>query len=139
MSMEVLTKRLTEIVEIAKKDLTTFDIFSYMNEILQLVNRDEELKDEIEAWQGKVIVFEAIDTGRSISINFTDGVAIGQITKRNDFNLKFEATERTYLELLTGELDPDSAFFKRKIIINGSIPLAFRFKNVFFAKVLAVL
>lgn len=135
--MIVLNKRLKEIVDIAKKDLATFDIFCYMNEILKLANLDEELRYEIETWDGKVIVFEAIDTGRSITINFINGAVTGQMGKREDFSLKFEATERTYLELLTGKLDPDSAFFRREMRIIGPISLALKFKNIFFTKVLA--
>lgn len=134
--MKVLNRRLKEITDAAKKNLAGFDIFRYTNEILQLANLDEGLRGEIETWHGKIMVFEATDTGRSMTISFADGTVKGQAGKREDFSLKFEATERTFLELLSGELDPDSAFFRRKISIRGSIAEALRFKNILFAKIL---
>ena len=117
--------------------MAAFDLFLCMDEIVQLVNLDEELRDEIEVWDSKVMVFETTDTGKAITISFADGAMIGQIGKRGNFTLKFEATERTYLELLSGELGPDSAFFRRKIRIRGPMVEALRFKNILFAKVLS--
>lgn len=137
MSMKILNKRLKEIIDVAKKDLSTFDIFNHMNEMLQLVNLDRELRREVDAWNGKVLVFEATDSGRSVSISFSDGAVIGRIRNGGGFNLKFQATEKTYIELLTGELDPDSAFFRRKIRIIGPVIEALKLKNILFAKVLA--
>ena len=135
--VEVLNRKLKEIVDAAKEDLAVFDIFRRMDEIVELINLDEELRDEIEVWDSKVIVFETTDTGKAIAISFADGAVIGQMGKRENFTLKFEATERTFLELLSGELDPDSAFFRRKIRIIGPMTEALRFKNILFAKVLA--
>ncbi len=135
--VKVLNRKLREMVDAAKEDLAAFDLFRCMDEIVQLVNLDEELRDEIEVWDSKVMVFETTDTGKAIAISFADGAMIGQMGKRRDFTLKFEATERTFLELLSGELDPDSAFFRRKIRIMGSMVEALRFKNILFAKVLA--
>ncbi len=134
---QVLNKRVKEIVNVAKEDLDVFDIFRCMNEIIQLVNVDKELRYEIEVWDSKVIVFETTDTGKAMAISFADGAVIGQMGKRENFTLKFEATERTFLELLSGELDPDSAFFRRKIRIRGPMVEALRFKNILFAKVLS--
>lgn len=134
--MSVLGKKLKEIVAVAKGDLATFDLFRYMNEIAQLANLDEELRCEIETLDNTHAVFEATDTGRSVSISFAKGGVSVQMGKGEDFSLKFEATESTYLELLSGELDPDSAFFRRRIKIIGPLTDALRLKNILFAKII---
>jgi predicted lipid carrier protein YhbT len=129
--------KLKSLVKIAQTNLDSFDLLSHMNEVIELVNKDEELLSEIRNQNGKVIVFEAMDTGRAITIEFKNGIIEGRLGTRQESNLRFSASEETYLKLLNGELDPDSAFFKRRIKITGPITEALRFKNIFFAKVLA--
>lgn len=51
----MLNKRLKEIVDAAKEDLAVLDIFGCMDEIVQLVNVDREVRCKIEDWDSRVL------------------------------------------------------------------------------------
>ena len=100
--------------------------------LIESIRRDPEIMDEIRREKRrKVALFEASDTGKVISIIFDKGDISSYLGRTDKYDLRFEATEATHLGILNGQIDPDSAFFTRKIKIYGPLIEAVRLKNLF--------
>ena len=136
MKATILGNRLNELMDLARGPPDSFDLFGSLNEIVKLANGNESLKPHLAAFGGSLVVFVATDTGRAVSLAFRDSTIEGRPGVDEAFDMKFAATEGTFMELLSGSLDPDSAFFRRRIRITGNIYKAMKFKNVFFSKIL---
>jgi len=103
-----------------------------LREVIGAIRRAPEIMGEIKGEGGrKVAVFEATDTGRCISIIFDKGDISSYVGRMDPYDLRFEATEATHLGILSGQIDPDGAFFTRKIRICGPLVEAVRLKNLF--------
>ncbi|MFH1007302.1 MAG: SCP2 sterol-binding domain-containing protein [Candidatus Latescibacterota bacterium] len=101
-------------------------------ELIESIKRIPEVVADLEKGGGrKVAVFEATDTGGVVSIVFDGGDISACLGRVEDCDLRFQATEAIHLGILSGRLDPDSAFFARKIKIHGSLFEAIKLKNLF--------
>lgn len=132
--MKILKEKFNSLLELGKKNIGFNNISKELNRLLKIVKQDSELIDQLSK-ENKIIVFYATDTDRTITIKLGDGDIVGYIGEPEKYDLKFAALEIIHLGILCGEIDPEGAFFSRKIRIYGSILETVRFKNMYLSKI----
>ncbi len=110
------------------------DIAKKLNTLMKLIKHDIELAERLSR-RNKTIVFQAADTGLTITIKLKNGDISGSIYDPEKYDIKFVASEDIHFRILNGDIDPDGAFFSRKIKIYGSLLDTVRFKNECLGKI----
>lgn len=131
--MKDLKENISDLSKMSKKGIGVNEITEELRKIIELVKQDSAMMSRLSK-ENKIIVFKTMDTNRSITIELKDGNVFGYIGESEKFDLRFEAQESIYLKILSGEMDPDAAFFSRKISIYGSILDAVELKNIFLSE-----
>ena len=105
------------------------DIIQKISRLTETMNRDAQFVKRIAEFAGTTLVLSATDTGRELAI-----VLDGQEVRVHPYvggscDAKIRATEEVHWAVLSGRMDPDTAFFAGKVHISGSVVTAFRVKN----------
>ena len=67
--------------------------------------------------------------------SFDEQRVCAHLNGSGSFDVKIQASEEIHLAMLSGKMDPDTAFFTGKARIRGSVLTAFRIKNKFLSLV----
>ncbi len=118
----------------SKRDINLSNIAKELNLLIDLIKKDSKLVNQLSK-ENKIIVFEAIDTGNTVTIELKKRDISVYIGEPKKYNIKFIAQEVILFGMLSGEIDPEGAFFSRKIKIEGSTMLAVRFKNMYLNRI----
>ncbi len=106
-------------------EATAFGIFLKL-----VVDANPDLKERLPELDGRVMLFEATDLGKSFYL-LIEG---DDIRVRPHFRKPPDAVMRGPLKVLVrvmlGKEDPDTVFFSRELEINGDTAVALHFKNI---------
>lgn len=94
-----------------------------------LVSRNPGISERLAVLDGKVFLFDAHDIAKHYYLLIKNGlITIGPPVEKPDVSMRGEIA--TLLSLLRKKTDADSAFFTRKIKIEGDVQSSVYFKNV---------
>ncbi len=120
--------------KLSRRSINLNNILEKLNMLIKLVKQDSKLVNQL-SMENKIIVFKALDTGRSITIELKNGDISGCANEPIKYDMKFVASENIHLGILSGEIDPEGAFFSRKIKVQGSLIDIVRFKNEYLSRI----
>ncbi len=118
-----------------QRALSSEDIMSQVNRVVETLNHDRQFLDHVAEFRGLTVVLSATDTGRELLISFDEQQVCTHLNGNGPFDVKIQASEEVHLAMLSGKMDPDTAFFTGKARIRGSVLTAFRIKNKFLSLV----
>ena len=118
-----------------QRALSSEDIMSQVSRVVETLNHDRQFLDHLAQFKGLTVVLSATDTGRELSITFDEQCVCTYLNGDGPFDVKIQASEEVHLAMLSGKMDPDTAFFTGKARIRGSVFTAFRVKNKFLSLV----
>ena len=118
-----------------QRALSSEDIMSQVSRVVETLNHDRQFFDHLAQFKGLTVVLSATDTGRELSISFDEQRVCAHLNGSGSFDVKIQASEEIHLAMLSGKMDPDTAFFTGKAHIRGSVFTAFRVKNKFLSLV----
>lgn len=106
-----------------------FRLVSFITPVLLfIVNRKRGLKSYLAVLGERTIAIKLKRLDRPLLIEISDG-----LLKRTDEivgpEVIFKGSTRVFFEIALGIVDPDTAFFERKIIAEGSTPFSLLLKN----------
>ncbi|WP_163932373.1 SCP2 domain-containing protein [Paraferrimonas sp. SM1919] len=85
---------------------------------------------ELEFLEGETLALEVADIGLSLSLGLVDEQ--WQIAPTNGTeSVTFSADSQSLLLIASNKADPDTLFFKRKLMISGDTELGLEIKNLF--------
>lgn len=93
------------------------------------VNRRPFLKERLSEIEGKIILLEAIDSGKRYYLSIHNGAVVLLSRPCADPHVSIKGDFAVLTGLFFKRLDPDSALFSRKLKIEGDIQTAIYFKN----------
>ncbi|MCK4739368.1 MAG: SCP2 sterol-binding domain-containing protein [Deltaproteobacteria bacterium] len=98
--------------------------------ISEIVERNPRFKRRLKELQGKHFLFKATDTGKAFHMEITkDNIKVTpHSADKPDVTMQGEL--EILLDLLLGDIDPDTVFFSRRLEISGDTSTAILFKNI---------
>jgi len=101
--------------------------------IARIIETHPGFKERLAEIDGKVFLFEAKDIGKKFYLCVKDGSikVVPHLAKRPDVTMR--GTVKVLVDVLTGQEDPDTVFFSRRLEITGDTAVAIHFKNMLAA------
>ncbi len=98
--------------------------------VSSIVDKNHRLRERLKGLGEKVFFFYATDIRKGFYLHIEDGgiKIVPHFSGETDVTMK--GTMDVLLGLLTGEEDPDTIFFSRRLEISGDTGVAIHFKNI---------
>ncbi|MBF0309906.1 MAG: SCP2 sterol-binding domain-containing protein [Magnetococcales bacterium] len=94
-------------------------------------SRYPALKERLSELGGKIFEFDVEDLGKQFYMRVEDNGGILLHTYcDDDCHVTMAGESTAFLDLLTGQADPDSLFFSRRLKLSGETDTGLRFKNL---------
>ncbi|MDH4101179.1 MAG: SCP2 sterol-binding domain-containing protein [Nitrospirota bacterium] len=94
-----------------------------------MMKRNPGIVDRLAQLEGKVFLFDAHDIAKCYFLHVRNGyLTVGPPVEKPDVSMRGEIG--TLLSLLRKKADADSAFFMRKLKLEGDVKTSVYFKNV---------
>lgn len=96
--------------------------------LLFVVNRKRGLRKHLALLGEHTIAIKLKRLERPFIIKISDGV-LKKFEGPDEPEVIFKGDTLTFFKIALGVIDPDTAFFERKMVVEGSIPLSLLIKN----------
>ena len=83
---------------------------------------------EFDFLRGRTVTIQALDAEWAISITVLDGRQF-RVRQGTGAETRISATARDFMEMASGQTDPDTLFFQRRLRIEGDVALGLETKN----------
>ena len=95
-----------------------------------VVDANPDLKERLPELDGKVMLFEATDLGKSFYLLIEgEGIRV-RPHYRGEPDAVMRGALKVLVRVMLGKEDPDTVFFSRELEINGDTAVALHFKNI---------
>lgn len=99
--------------------------------LVKRVNRIAGFRERLRVLDGKTFTLKIGDRDFLYRFYIQDGILKGPATEGPEPDFILESSWRVFWQISRRKLDPDAAFFKRKLNIKGSLQSALIFKNIY--------
>jgi putative sterol carrier protein len=107
-------------------------IFAELCRIVEKAKGNKRCMEALADVKEKTILIQATDTGEKCYFMVKNGAILGPFEgEPSQISMMVEGREDVLLDIWAGRLDPDAAFFFRKVKVKGSFHDAMKLKNLF--------
>ncbi|MDI6689511.1 MAG: SCP2 sterol-binding domain-containing protein [Actinomycetota bacterium] len=107
----------------------------FLKAIMVLTHKNIHLKERLIPLNGKIFALKLTEFQRPYIFNIEEGSIRGplprDLTRNYQPDVIFTGSLKVFMGLFLGRIDPDAAFFRRRITVEGSLTMALTLKNIF--------